>query len=138
MACLAVFDRNLPEYFHEQEREEFAAFLDAPAGAYFVVEHEGAVVGCAGYVLEDAELASLTWLMVRRDLQRSGLGKFLAFSAMRRLSRDADPAMLRLHTTPAVSGFFEKLGFRVVERIADGIAPGLDRVEMRKKLKVCG
>jgi N-acetylglutamate synthase-like GNAT family acetyltransferase len=137
-ACLAVFDSNLPEYFHQQEREEFAAFLDAPRGEYFVLEHDGAVVGCGGYAMEHADLASLTWLMVRRDLQCNGLGKFLVYAAMRKLSGGADPAMLRLHTTPPAAGFFEKLGFREVERVADGIAPGLDRVEMRKKLKVCG
>jgi hypothetical protein len=53
-ACLAVFDSNVPRFFTPAEREEYAAFLDAPLpGPYLVVEDEaGVVVGCGGYALE--------------------------------------------------------------------------------------
>ncbi|MBL8233936.1 MAG: GNAT family N-acetyltransferase [Bryobacterales bacterium] len=136
-ACLAVFDSNLPEHFHISEREEFAAFLHAPPGSYFVIEHDGALVACGGHAMERPDLASLTWLMVRRDLHRNGLGKFLVFAAMRKLSATGNPALVRLHTVPAAAPFFEKLGFRVTNQTPDGIAPGFDRVEMLKKLKVC-
>lgn len=136
-ACLAVFDTNAPDYFHLQERAPFAAFLDHPSGSYFVADHEGMIAACGGFALESPDVARLTWLMVRRDLQKSGVGRLLVFTAMKKLSAEAGPAMLRLHTTLAAAGFFEKLGFRSVETIPDGIAPGMDRVEMVKKLKVC-
>lgn len=136
-ACLAVFDSNFPEFFDSSEREEFAVFLRAPKCDYLVAEHDGVIVGCGGVAMEHAELASVTWLMVRRDLHKNGVGRLLMFSGIRRLAGLGDPTMLRLHTTPQIAGFFRKLGFHEVERVADGIAPGLDRVEMLKKLRVC-
>lgn len=136
-ACLAVFESNFPEFFHPSERQAFAAFLDAPQGDYLVAEHDGVIVGCGGVAMEHAELASVTWLMVRRDLHKNGVGRLLLFSGIRRLPALGDPTMLRLHTTPQIAGFFRKLGFHEVERVPDGFAPGLDRVEMLKKLRVC-
>ncbi|MFN0166664.1 MAG: GNAT family N-acetyltransferase [Bryobacteraceae bacterium] len=135
--CLAVFDSNLPEFFHPGERPDFAGFLDRPDGSYFVLDHDGVVVGCGGYAIENADLASICWLMVRHDLHRNGLGKFLLFAAMRKATAQGDPTRVRLDTTPQVAAFFEKQGFRVQEVTPDGIAPGFDRVEMVKKMKVC-
>jgi N-acetylglutamate synthase-like GNAT family acetyltransferase len=135
--CLAVFDSNAPDSFHPQERAAFARFLERPDGSYFVLDHDGAIGGCGGFAFENPDLASVTWLMVRKDLHGNGLGRLLAFNAMRKLAVGADPALVRLETTPAAAGFFSKQGFRVAEQVPDGIAPGFDRVEMVKKLKVC-
>jgi GNAT superfamily N-acetyltransferase len=135
--CLAVFDSIIPDSFHPQERAAFSGFLDGPAGSYFVLDHDGAIVGCGGFAFENADLASVTWLMVRKDLHGNGLGRLLVFNAMRKLAVGADPTMVRLETTPQAAGFFTKQGFRVAEQVQDGVAPGFDRVEMVKKLKVC-
>jgi len=135
--CLHVFDSNVPDAFHPSERTDFAAFLDGPVGAYFVLDHDGDAVGCGGYAMENGDLASITWLMVRKDLHGNGLGRLLVFNAMRKLAAQADPAMVRLSTSPQAAGFFGKQGFRVTEEVADGIAPAMARVEMVKKLKVC-
>ncbi|MCC6365562.1 MAG: GNAT family N-acetyltransferase [Bryobacterales bacterium] len=128
--CLAVFDSNAPEFLHASERAGFAAFLDNPPGPYFVLEHDGSVAGCGGYAFETPDMASLCWILVRRDLHRNGLGRLLVFSALRKITQDGDPMMVRLHATPLTAAFFEKQGFRMMETAGDG-------VEMRKKLKVC-
>jgi ribosomal protein S18 acetylase RimI-like enzyme len=135
--CLAVFDSNCPDFFAAGEREEFANFLASPDGAYFVLDHDGAIAGCGGYAAENPQLASITWTMVRRDLHRNGLGRLLLFAAMKKLTASANVSHVRLHTSPACAAFFEKQGFRVAEVTPDGIAPGMDRVEMLKKLQVC-
>ncbi len=128
--CLALLDSNAPEYFSAAEREAFDAWLDAPQGSYFVMEHEGDVVGCGGFALESPQLASLTWLMIRSDLRGQGLGRFLVFYCLRALSGAAAVSHIRLHTISSVAGFFEKQGFRVQHVAPDG-------VEMVKKLQVC-
>ena len=128
--CLGVFDSNIPESFDSAQRAAFAAFLASPGGSYFVLDHDGAIAACGGYALENPDLASVTWLMVRRDLHRNGLGRFLLFSAMRKLSAEADPTILRLETTASAAPFFEKQGFRTTEQAGE-------KIEMRKKLKVC-
>jgi N-acetylglutamate synthase-like GNAT family acetyltransferase len=128
--CLAVFDSNSPDFAHARERAAFAAFLDNPPGPYFVLDHDGVIAGCGGYAFENPDLASLCWILVRRDLHRNGLGRLLVFSALRKITQDGDPMMVRLRATPLTAAFFEKQGFRAVETTGDG-------VEMSKKLKVC-
>lgn len=131
-ACLAVFDSNLPAYFDAAERPPFEAFLDAAKRPYFVMEHDGAIVGCGGYAIEaEAGLASLTWGMIRADLHRNGLGRFLLMYRLREISKAGNIARVRLSTTPHAAGFYEKQGFRT------GGADAQGRIEMIKKLTVC-
>ncbi|RMS33545.1 Acetyltransferase, GNAT family [Pseudomonas ficuserectae] len=73
--CLDIFDSNVPRYFDPAEREQFASFLMAPLGQYFVVERDGDVLACGGYlVLSDPLVAELTWGMVHGEQHGSGLG----------------------------------------------------------------
>ncbi len=64
-ACLAIFNSNTPPFFAPHEREEFAQFLDTLSGPYFVVEHNGQVIGCGGFFLiPNTPAVVLTWGMV--------------------------------------------------------------------------
>lgn len=139
-ACLEVFDQNCPRFFALEERENFEEYLDAPQGPYFVLEREegGAILGCGGYALEGTGIASLVWGMVLPAFQRQGLGRYLTMYRLREISRQNGPQLVRMDTTQHSSAFYEKLGFRVIGVKQDGYAPGLDRVELMKKLEVCG
>lgn len=117
-ACLSIFDSN----FEAGQRPEFERFLDRREGPYFVMEHEGAIVGCGGYLG-----ANLVRGMIRRDFQRLGLGRFLLMYRLRKLE---GIQMVRLETPRSAVPFFEKQGFRVVSDCSDG-------VEMVKKMNVC-
>ena len=129
--CLAVFDSNSPDFFQSEERREFGEFLDGPNGSYFVMEHEGAIVGCGGYfITEERALARLVWGMVRRDLQRQGLGRFLLLFRLREITKAGGVERVRLDTPQRSAAFFERQGLKPV-------AGGPDRVEMMMKLAVC-
>lgn len=128
VACLRVFDSNMPVYFSAAERVEFEAWLNAPQGSYWVAEHDGVVVGCGGIAPENETLASVTWLMVAGHLRGQGLGRFLLFYLMKALPPGV--THVRLVTIPTVAGFFEKQGFRAQHSGPAG-------VEMLKKLQVC-
>ena len=137
-ACMDVFESNAPQFFHPSERACFQAFLDAMDCAYFVIEHESRVAGCGGYaVAEDNSMASLVWGMVRRDLHRLGLGRFLLLFRLRRIRQTTSVPIVRLGTSQHAVAFFEKQGFKAVSVEKDGYAPGIDRVEMVMKLAVC-
>ena len=137
-ACLAIFDSNSPRFFAPAERQQIETFLDRPDCPYLVMELDGAIVACGGYAL-DAEqtVASLVWGMVRADSQKLGLGRFLLLFRLREIGRLGGVQMVRLDTSQHSAAFFEKQGFKVVGVVPDGYAPGLDRVEMVKKLIVC-
>lgn len=145
-ACLAVFDSNLPDYFAPHERAGFAKFLDSLSNSgngerstYFVMDHDGTIAGCGGYAIGDhPNSARLTWGMVRRELQRQGLGRFLLLYRLREMTRrHSTIEMVALETTPRSAPFFESQGFRIVSTTPGGYAPGLDRVEMAKRMIVC-
>lgn len=136
--CLEAFDSNAPQFFHPSERASFEAFLDAMDGPYFVMEHEGRVAGCGGYAIsQDKSMASLVWGMVRNDLHKLGLGRFLLLFRLRRITDTAGVPLVRLGTSQRTVGFFENQGFKALSVEKDGYAPGIDRVEMVMKLVVC-
>jgi N-acetylglutamate synthase-like GNAT family acetyltransferase len=137
-ACLAVFDSNTPKFFRSHERRDFEEFLDGPGCSYFVMEHDAAIVGCGGYfVTEEKTLARLVWGMVRHDLQRQGLGRFLLLFRLREIAKAGGVQMVCLDTSQNTAVFFESQGFKVRRVTKDGYAARLDRVEMAMKLTVC-
>ncbi|MDZ7639451.1 MAG: GNAT family N-acetyltransferase [Bryobacterales bacterium] len=136
--CLAIFDAHSPDAFHPSERPVFEGFLAAPHHPYWVMLHEGAIVGCGGFLREEGSpRARLHWGMVHRDFQRQGLGRFLMLFRLREIGKLPDVEWVELGTTPLAAPFFEKQGFRPSSFAKDGWGPGMDRVEMAKKLSVC-
>lgn len=133
-ACLTVFDGNVPDFFDATEREEFAAFLDAPSGEYFSLEKNGAVIGCGGFAKEDRGQARFTWGMVDRNCHGEGLGRLLAEYRLQAIEDAGDFLEVELFTTQIVMSFFAKLGFTVAQVEKDGFAPGMDKIQMIRKL----
>ena len=137
-ACLAVFDSNAPEFFLAHERAEFESFLDTPNGPYFVLDHDGLITGCGGYVVgEEPGLARMAWGMVLRDWHRKGMGRLLLMYRLRQITKAGGVQFVGLDTTQRSAPFFLSQGFKVAGVAADGYGPGMDRVEMTMKLNVC-
>ncbi len=137
-ACLQVFDSNTPRFFAPAERDRFEAFLQQPNCPYSVMEHESAVVGCGGYFVNAQQgEARLVWGMVHANFHGLGLGRFLLMARLREIGKLGEIPMVSLETSSASAPFFEKQGFKMIRTTPDGIGPGLDRVEMVKRLTVC-
>ena len=84
MGALPYSIRTRRIAFHPGNVPEFAEFLAKPNGPYFVMEHEGSIAGCGGYFITgESAVARLVWGMVRRELQRHGLGRFLLLFRLR-------------------------------------------------------
>ena len=130
-ACLKIFDSNAPHAFSPDSRARFENFLDQAGATYFVMEHDGAVIGCGGFRIgPEPGLATLAWGMVRQDSQKLGLGRFLLMYRLREIGKPGGIERVRLETPQQSAAFFEGQGFKVVS-MAHG------RVEMVKKLTVC-
>ncbi len=129
-ACLVIFDSNLPAFFAADERALFATFLENP-GPYYVMEHNGAIVACGGFRIF-GNTARLTWGMIRHDLHRHGLGRFLLLFRLREMTRHhPDVEMVSLETSPLAAPFYQSQGFRVTRHTDAGF------VELTKRLTVC-
>ncbi|WP_067713311.1 GNAT family N-acetyltransferase [Nocardia yamanashiensis] len=133
--CLRLIEGNTPEFFAPDEIAEFAAFLEDPRCAYYVVEAGGEVVGCGGWVVRADGSASLCWGMVERSRHRSGIGSYLFRERLRRIRADGTASHLLLVTSQHSRPFFERMGFQATGVEPDGFAAGLDSVNMRLELR---
>jgi predicted GNAT family N-acyltransferase len=131
--CLAVFDTNVPGSFLHEERAEYAAFLDALPGPYYVLEDDaGTMVACGGYaVVAETGSADLCWGMVALSRQGTGLGRMLTHARISAILADPSVRDVALKTSQHTRAFYEKLGFITEQIVHDGIAPGLHRCDMR-------
>nr|WP_295931828.1 GNAT family N-acetyltransferase [uncultured Dyadobacter sp.] len=139
--CIEAFHSNEPEFFAEQELEEFRTLLEdladikkgdfASSTHYFVVETAGRVAACAGFYLPpDGGPAMLVWGMVARRFHRQGIGKLLLTFRLDKIQELHPGTPVILDTTQWSYPFFEKLGFRITKITSDFYAPGLDRYDM--------
>jgi N-acetylglutamate synthase-like GNAT family acetyltransferase len=130
-ACLQVFDSNVPAFLNAASRVDFETFLDHPPGPYFVMEHDGRVLGCGGYkVTPESGHGELVWGMIRNDAQRLGLGRLLLMFRLREVGKVGGIHSVRAETSRQAARFFEGQGFKMAGAVEN-------RVEMVKKLTVC-
>ena len=133
--CLDIFRSNMPRYFRDHEEPGFLEFLDSSGCPYYVVTIGNVGVACGGYgVNKDGEGADLCWGIVHASHHKQRIGEYLLLGRLYKISQELDAKYVRLGTCQLTEAFFEKYGFAVESRINDGIAVGLDDVEMRMQL----
>ncbi len=134
-SCRRIFRGNVPAYFHPEEEQEYLDALDAGAHPFLVLERDGRVVGGGGFrVPEGEDVAVLAWGMVDRALHGERLGEILLVARLYDILELPGVTGVRVVTTPAIAGFFERYGFSRRGRVADGITEGYDAVELRLEL----
>jgi len=94
--------------------------------AFFVLEHEGQILACGGYVAASRESVEIVQYTVHPDWRLQGLGRFLIFYLLKQIATLGSIAQVQVQCPPDASGFFERQGFHQ-------IAPG----RYNKKLTVC-
>jgi N-acetylglutamate synthase-like GNAT family acetyltransferase len=125
--CLLLFDAlGIPG------REAFERFLDSTAH-FTVLEHDGVIAGCGGFTIDaDSKAATLVWGMIRNDLRRLGLGRFLLMYRLRQITQSGlDIAFVHLTAPAGMAGFYEKQGFKRQPSTSG------ETVELVMKMKVC-
>lgn len=129
---ISIFRSNIPKYFSKEEEAGLRNFLaDISSIEYFVIENEGAIIGAGGISLNKDQTVSLCWGMVRNDFIGKGLGKQLTEYRINLSKEKFCNLPIVISTSQHTQGFYEKFGFKLVERIADGFALGIDNCKMR-------
>jgi GNAT superfamily N-acetyltransferase len=131
--CLSIFDSNVPDYFDETERPEFAAFLAAPDGPYLVLQVDDQIVACGG-VAQAEDRAHLCWGMVHKDWHGKGLGRALLEERVKLAASLPGVAAIVCATSQHTEAFYFKKGFTRKSIVPHGWAPGLHRIEMVKSI----
>lgn len=134
-ACMDIFMSNTPRYFGVEEADDFRKFLDAPVCDFFVVTQDDKIVACGGHGYHDKKEAFvLAWGMVRSNLHKHGLGKFLLAERLKKIYSDSGESLVKIETSQHSRGFFERFGFAATNTIENHFAPGIDRVDMELRL----
>ncbi len=137
-ACIALFRSNVPRFFRDHELQAFTDFIDSLECRYFVVldgDDGGEIVGCGGFGLQaGSDCADLCWGMVRRDCQGKRIGAYLLLVRLHAILTSTNAQSVRLGTSQYTEGFFRRYGFEIQSAQRDGIALGLDDVEMKLTL----
>ncbi len=137
VACMAIFDSNLPAYFAPEERPDFESFLRelAEEHTYQVIELDGSVVACGGLSPPANGTAGFCWGMVEKSRHGQGFGRHLARVRLQQAATDSRVERVVLSTSQHTEGFYAALGFHVTQRVTDGHGPGIHAVHMETRLR---
>lgn len=134
-ACIGIFRSNVPQFFLDHELDRYLEFIDSSGCQYYVVMSGSRIVGCGGFgIRSGSDTADLCWGMVEREQHGKRIGEYLLLARLHAVVTSTSARYVRLATSQHTDGFFQRYGFRVQERKPDGIAAGLDEVEMRMEL----
>ena len=130
--CLELLASNMAAYFVPEEFEDFKTFLgeQQPQSPYFVLLAEQLVVGCGGYELLNNKVF-LRWGIITNKEHNSGLGTLLLEERIKHIRKNYKSVDIHLFTSPMVQGFYLKQGFIVESVKKDGLALGIDTVNMK-------
>lgn len=82
---------------------------------FVIAEKDGQIVGTAALHILWADLAEVRALAIRNDMQKTGIGRHLVEYCLREAR---DLGLPRVFTLTYQPGFFQKLGFRVINKEA--------------------
>ena len=109
-----AFAQNIPLNFAEHELAEFCTYLDAYAGTYLVIEHEGNVIGGLGYEVQEADRSGrINWMFIHPGFTGKGYGKEAALYCINQLKQDHRVERLVVRTSQLAFPFFKKLGYQL-------------------------
>ena len=129
-ACLALFDQNSPDYFAPNERADYEGFLDGRPDGYRVGEIDGRVVAAFGLMTTAvAGRCRLSWIMVAKEAQGSGVGRLIMTDVLRDAVGCGAHAV-DIAASHKSASFFARFGALERSRTDDGWGPGMHRIDM--------
>lgn len=126
---------NIPEFFSDDEEDDFIKYLEEEREDYFVLEEDGIILGCGGinYFPENGE-ARLSWDIIHPSFQGKGLGTRLTNYRIQKLMDHPDIHTIRVRTSRQAHQFYLKFGFNLMNVQKDYWAEGFDLYEMEMDL----
>lgn len=132
-AVLSIFDKNCPEFFAPNERNDYLDFLDEYADGYRVCVHDDKVVGAFGLYPKEGKDSRLQWILLDPDAQGLGLGTMIMEDVLKQ-ANELEVKTIQIATSHVAFKFFEKHGAVIVSEVENGWGPGMHQVHMEIKL----
>ena len=133
--CLEMFNDNCPEYFAENERNDYIGFLEENPGDYFIGVNENSVVSAFGVIQEDeSSRIRFSWILVSPKFKGNGVGMKMMNHAKEIASKNGASA-IDIAASHLSAPFFAKFGAKKLNKTLHGWGPGMHRVDMQI---ICG
>lgn len=132
-AVLNLLMLNAPKYFHPDEKEEFSQYLEREVEDYYVYESNGEILGAGGinFGFNQGTTARISWDLVHPGHQRQGVGSALLHTRLEQIRQQPSIKILEVRTTQLVYSFYQKFGFKLVQRKKNFWAHGFDLYHMK-------
>lgn len=128
--CCALFEQNCPEFFAENERDEYQAFLASLPQAYEMVFLGGSLVAAFGFESDaNSGRGRVFWIMVSPSAQGTGVGSRMMNRVIER-ARSERVVKIDIAASHMSAPFFTKFGASEVKVTRDGWGAGMHRVDM--------
>ncbi|MCC3859904.1 GNAT family N-acetyltransferase [Pseudemcibacter aquimaris] len=128
-AVLSIFDKNCPDFFAPNERDDYLEFLDEYADGYRVCVHDDKIVGAFGLYEKDNKDSRLQWILLDPDAQGIGLGTMIMDDVLKQAG-EFGVKTIQIATSHVAFKFFEKHGATIVSEVENGWGPGMHQVHM--------
>lgn len=129
-AVLTLMRHNMPTYFHADEEPGFSHYLDNEREQYFVIMHDGEIIGCGGLNTDGPGEMCISWDIIHPDYHGQGYGRQLTEYRIHLVRQDPAVRVLHVRTTQLTDRFYAKFGFKLIRTEKDYWAPGLDLYHM--------
>ena len=133
MAVLSIFDKNCPEYFAPNERDDLIEFMGQYADGYRVCVHEDNIVGAFGLYEKEHKDSRLQWILLDPIAQGIGIGSQIMRDVFKQ-ANEKSIKTIQIATSHVSYKFFEKHGAKIISEIENGWGPGMHQVHMEIQL----
>ena len=132
--CLQLFNENCPEYFAENEREDYIDFLEGSPSGYFIGISDGSVVSAFGLIsTREPSRTRLSWILVSPKSKGRGVGVKMMNYARETAFKNGSSA-IDIAASHLSASFFTKFGAEELKITQNGWGPDMHRVDMEIKL----
>lgn len=128
---IQILRNNVPRYFAESEVAEYESYINGKLQDYYVALLDDAIIAAGGINYDkDRQLAKISWDIVDIPFQQQGIGTLLMKHRLEVISNKKDIKSIIVRTSQYAFEFYQKMGFKLLERHKDYWAQGFDMYKM--------
>ena len=128
---LNLLSLNIPTYFHPNELEDLANYLDKEIEDYFVLAVNSNLLASGGINYDkDGHTAKISWDIVHPEYHNQGLGSRLLIHRLACIRSNPSIKKITVRTSQFADQFYGKHGFQEFDRQKNYWAEGYDLVSM--------
>lgn len=130
-SLVQIMKNNVPQYFAETEVDDYADYLENEVQDYFVAVLDDKIIAGAGINYDrDKQLAKISWDVVDTGFHHQGIGTLMLNHRLDIISNKKNIKSIIVRTSQHAYAFYEKHGFKLLERHIDYWAEGFDMYKM--------